>query len=191
MSLWKTIPEIRAMFESPLFSNKYIGVFTPELIFGNNGYMLQSINFPTFSYDGREQYIGGVNTVVTTLFRQGSIDCVFYNTGEEYHNIYTWGEMHYNQKKRYYGYMEDIYAEFTVYEFDRAGNKVLEHKFHKCSLYTYGAIQLSYEEAQSVETFQAAIQFRNYECILHHSPPRNPVNNSVITNILSQTQILK
>ena len=183
MSLWKTIPEIRKLLESPLFANRYVGLFTPESIFGNIGYMMNSINFPTFSYNTRQQYIGGVMTNVTNLYEQGTVDLTIYNTGEEFHNIYTWGEMHYNQKKRTYGYMNDIYAELKIYEYDRAANKVLEHRFHKCSLYTYGGIQLSYEEAQQVETFQTVLHFRSYECVLPHTEQSYTMAHK--TNLLS------
>jgi hypothetical protein len=59
--------------------------------------------------------------------------------------------------------MNDVYAELDIFEYDRAANKVLEHKFHKCSLYTYGNVTLSYEEAQQVETFQMGIKYNAYE----------------------------
>ena len=166
MSLWKTIPEIKELLKSPLFANKYVGTFTPEPIFGNVGYMMNSLTLPTFTYNTRQQYIGGIKTPITTMYEQGTIDLTIYNTGSEYHNIYRWGEMHYNQHTRSYGYMEDLYAELTIYEYDRSANNIIAHLFHKCSLYTYGAIQLTYEEANQVETFQVALHFRNYECLI-------------------------
>lgn len=169
-----TIPEIRKLLKAPLFGNRYYGQFTftnngagKPNIFGNIGYMMNTMNLPTISYSSRQQYIGGINTPVTTLMEQGQLDITVYNTGKEYYSIHKWGEMHYNQATRSYGYMDDVYAELNLYEIDRSTNVILEHRFHKCSLYTYGALQMSYEEAQQVETFQLALYYRNYECILH------------------------
>ena len=170
----KSIPEIRQLLKAPLFGNRYFGQFTftnnngnKPNIFGDVGYMMNTMNLPTVSYQALPQYIGGIFTQVTTKMDQGQLDITIYNTGKEFHSIYQWGEMHYNQKNRSYGYMEDIYAELRLYELNIANQKVVEHRFHRCSIVTYGALQLSYEEAQQVETFQLALYYRNYECILH------------------------
>lgn len=162
-TLWISVPEIRKKLESPLFGNRYIGVFSGNSVFNENlGYMMNSISLPTFTYNAKEQYIGGVNTTIVNLFQQGQLDITVYNTGVEYKSFYDWGELHYNQTTKCYGYMEDIYAELSIYEFDRKADVVLQHQFHKCSLYTFGGIQLTYEEASQVETFQVSLQFRSY-----------------------------
>ena len=169
LSLWKDMDEARVMLSSPLFANKYIGVWSKSVFDGkeNFGYMMSNISFPQFTYNAKEQYIGGVNISIVNLFEQGQLEITVYNTGDEFNTIYQWGEKHYNQKTRCYGYMDDIYAELVIYEFDRAANKIMEHKFHRCSLYTYGNVTLSYEEAQQVETFQMGIKYNSYELIKH------------------------
>lgn len=173
LSLWKDMDEARVMLSSPLFANKYVGVWTGS-VFGDGkstkfGYMMSNISFPQFTYNAKEQYIGGVNVSIVNLFEQGQLEITVYNTGEEFNKIYQWGEKHYNQRTRCYGYMNDVYAELDIFEFDRAANKVLEHKFHKCSLYTYGNVTLSYEDAQQVETFQMGIKYNAYELIKHNN----------------------
>lgn len=161
------IDSARTLLQSALFSNRYLGIFTGS-VFGNNnkfGYMMSNISFPQFTYNAKEQYVGGVNVSVVNLFEQGQLEITVYNTGKELDTIYKWGEKHYNQKTRCYGYMDDIYAELLIYEYDRKNNIILKHYFHKCSLYTYGNITLSYEEAQQVETFQMGIKYNAYELI--------------------------
>ena len=172
------IDTIRTLLYNPLFGNRYIGVFTQSIDNGSGvfsdklGYMINSINLPTNAYNTKEFYAGGINISVPNLFEGGTLDLTIYNTGKEYQSIYNWGEQHYNQKEKYYGYVDDYCAEFIVYEYDRANGVVLEHIFHKCVLWTYGAIQLSYEDAQQVETFQVALKFRTYEC-KHHKNEGN------------------
>lgn len=176
---WIDIPRAREILKNPLYANRYIGLFTSSSptnrtlinIFNsgttNIGYLMNTFNAPSFAYNSKEQYIGGVMVPVTNMFEQGQVDMTLYNTGAEYETIYKWGELHYNQRTRCYGYMDDIYAELTVYEFDRGANVVLEHKFSKCSIYQYGGLQLSFEEATQIETFQLSLKFKQYTLKKH------------------------
>lgn len=182
--LWKNMDEARVLLSSPLFANKYIGIITgsgdkSSKVFtdSNFGYMMSNISFPQFTYNAKEHNIGGVNVSVINLFEQGQLEITVYNTGKEFNTIYQWGEIHYNQKTRCYGYLEDIFAELKIYEYDRAANKILEHRFHKCTLYTYGNVTLSYEEAQQVETFQMGVKYVSYELIKHSNSTQHIEHN--------------
>lgn len=162
--MWLDIDNIKDLIKSPLFGNRYVAVFSGNDVFSNKnfGYMVNNITLPTYVYNAKQQYIGGINTIVVNMFEQGQLDMTVYNTGDEYNTIYKWGEKHYNQKTRCYGYMNDIYAELRIYEYDRASNIVLTHIFEKCNLYTYGGLQLTYEESTQIETFQVSLQYRSY-----------------------------
>lgn len=170
-SMWPTISEMRTMLSSPLFSNKYLGLFTKTYSTNpfptNFGYMINSLTLPTFSYNAVQQYIGGVEIPVVNLFQQGQLDMTLYNTGKEYESVYKWGEEHYNQYSKAYGYLNDIYATFKIFEYDRTGNKVITHTFDRCTLYTYGGLQLSYEDSSQVETFQLSIQYQEHSVKLN------------------------
>ena len=170
-TMWPTITEMRTMLSSPLFSNKYLGLFTKTYSTQqfpiNFGYMINSITLPTFSYNAKQQYIGGVEIPVVNLFQQGQLDMTLYNTGKEYESVYKWGEEHYNQWTKTYGYLNDIYATFRIFEYDRTGKKVIAHTFDRCTLYTYGGLQLNYEDSNQIETFQLAIQYQEHNVKLY------------------------
>lgn len=181
------IDNARTFLQSPLFANRYLGIFTgtgdkARKVFEDSkfGYMMSNISFPQFTYNAKEQYVGGVNVSIVNLFEQGQLEITVYNTGKELDTIYKWGEIHYNQKTRCYGYMSDIYAELLIYEYDRKNNIILKHFFHQCSLYTYGNITLSYEEAQQFETFQMGIKYNAYELIKEKNVlvSKSPQSNS-------------
>lgn len=178
----------KQLLASPLFANRYIvtisgsGSAVTSVFNEKIGLMANTVSLPTFSYNAKQQYIGGININVPNMFEQGNIDITFYNTGKEYAAFKKWAEYHYNQSTRAYGYVNDILANVQIIEFDRKGDKILVHTFNGCTLYTYGGIQLAYEEASQVEVFNVSLYYRAYE-VETSSPSLS--NNKILNAAMS------
>ena len=156
------------LLKTPLFSNRYVVTFsgagskTTGLFDSTIGLMANSVSMPSFTYNVKQQYVGGININIPNSFEQGQLDITLYNTGKEYYSIQKWGELHYDQNKKTYSYVNDILVNIQIMQYDRSINEVLKHIFSGCTLYTFGGVQLSYEESSAIETFNLTVQFRGY-----------------------------
>ena len=163
------IDNAKVALQNPLFSNRYIVFFSGAgdssrgIFDENSGILVNSVSIPTYTYNAKLQYVGGVNVVVPNLYEQGQLDITIYNTNNTYKTFQKWSNMHYNQRTRKYGYVNDYIANIKIIEFDKAANSILTHIYEGCTLYTYGGIQLTYEESSAIETFKESIQFRGYD----------------------------
>ena len=160
------IDQARVLLKNPVFSNKYIVFFSgagekSRLLFNENfGKLVNTVSMPTQTFNGKLQYMGGISIVIPNAYEQGQLDMTMYNIGDNYKIIKQWSELHYNQARRFYGYVNDYVANIKILEFDHQTHKILEHQFEGCTLYTWGGINLSYEEASQFEQIQVSIQYR-------------------------------
>jgi hypothetical protein len=161
------------LLKSPLYSNKYVVTFAGHgskiagLFNSSIGLMANSVTMPTPTYEVKQQYIGGINISIPNRYELGQLDMTLYNTGKEYHMIQKWGEAMYNQKTGSFAYVNDVLANIQIMQYDKAANRVISHIFSGCTLYSYGGIQLTYEESTSIETFNVTIQYRGYTVTKH------------------------
>lgn len=163
------IEQAKVALKNPLFGNRYIVFFSGagsasrNLFSDEYGRFASTISMPTYTYNATLQYVGGVNIVIPNIHEQGQIDMTIYNTGDTYRTIQKWANLHYNPKKKTYGYVNDYLVNMKILELDRASGVILTHIFSGCTIYTYGGIQLTYEEATTVEVFNLSLQYRGYD----------------------------
>ena len=163
------IDQAKVALKSPLFGNRYIVFFsgagnTSRSIFSEDyGRVASSVSMPTYTYNATLQYVGGVNIVVPNIHEQGQLDMTVYNTGDTYKTIQKWANLHYNPKKKTYGYVNDYLVNIKILELNRTAGVILTHIFTGCTIYTYGGIQLTYEESTAIEVFNLSLQYRGYD----------------------------
>lgn len=164
-----SIDQAKTALKNPLFANRYIVFFagagnSSRNIFGDEfGRYVNSVSLPTQTYNSTQQYIGGVNISIPNIYEQGQIDMTMYNLGDNYRLIQKWSNLHYNARTRTYGYVNDYIVNVKILELDRAAGIILTHIFNGCTIYTYGGIQLTYEEATAVEVFNLSLMYRGYD----------------------------
>lgn len=159
-----SVSRIKALLESsrePLFGNRYILALHPKgglavSALGNTdklGLMASRISVPGYTIEQAEFAIGTKNVGVPIQEYVDDISITFYNTGDEYKKLYTLKNAIYDPTKFTVAYYADIIVNIGIGVYDRGNHLIGTYSLQNCILKNLGTIDLSYDEATQVQTF--------------------------------------